>query len=249
MTAADVIAALSLPPESRVDRRVPKRLLVENGAPTAADKHQITDGVDELFWVAALKPTTIGVPEFRDATRQYLEIVVLSLTLRADARPARIIDLVHRAVPYPVFLITAHQNSLGVSLAHKRMAQNEAGRVVLDGTTVSCTLEPQPLAAEWLPTLALAARPRADILTLYRGWMVRLEALQAARITGRLADPADAPAQEARRQALADHERLRRDIAAIRAAAAKEKQMSRRVELNLELKRLESELGRRKEML
>ena len=38
MTAADVIAALALPPESRVDQRVAKKLLVEHGAPTAADK-------------------------------------------------------------------------------------------------------------------------------------------------------------------------------------------------------------------
>jgi len=54
MTAADVISALALPPESQVDQRVPKKLLVENGAPTAADKRQINDGIEELFWVAAV---------------------------------------------------------------------------------------------------------------------------------------------------------------------------------------------------
>src|SRR5438034_4856028 len=31
VTAADVITALALPPESRVDQRVPKKLFVENG--------------------------------------------------------------------------------------------------------------------------------------------------------------------------------------------------------------------------
>ena len=49
-------------PDARVDQRVPKKLLLEHGAPTAADKRQINDGIEELLWVAALKPTTIGVP-------------------------------------------------------------------------------------------------------------------------------------------------------------------------------------------
>jgi len=43
---------------------------VEHGAPTAADKRQINDGIEELLWVAALKPTTIGVPEYCDAIRR-----------------------------------------------------------------------------------------------------------------------------------------------------------------------------------
>ena len=41
MNVDNLIAALNLPPEARVDRRVPKTLLVENGAPTAADKRRI----------------------------------------------------------------------------------------------------------------------------------------------------------------------------------------------------------------
>ena len=48
MSAAAIIAALALPPEARVDERVPKKLLVEQGAPTAADKRQIQDGIEEL---------------------------------------------------------------------------------------------------------------------------------------------------------------------------------------------------------
>lgn len=33
--------ALEIPENARVDRRIPKKLLVERGAPTAADKRQI----------------------------------------------------------------------------------------------------------------------------------------------------------------------------------------------------------------
>ena len=45
MTVDQFIESLALPPETRVDQRVPKKLLVENGAPTAADKRQINEGI------------------------------------------------------------------------------------------------------------------------------------------------------------------------------------------------------------
>ena len=39
-----LITALDLPVDSRVDQRVPKKMLLENGAPTTADKRQINEG-------------------------------------------------------------------------------------------------------------------------------------------------------------------------------------------------------------
>ena len=82
MNGDTLIEALDLPASSRVDQRIPKKLLLENGAPTAADKRLINDGIEELVWLAALKPTTIGVPEYRDDVREYLEIAVLRLVGR-----------------------------------------------------------------------------------------------------------------------------------------------------------------------
>jgi len=120
MSFARIIDALAIPPEARVDQRVPKKLLVEQGAPTSADKRQIQDGIEELLWVAALKPTNIGVPAFRDEVREYLEVAVLSVTLRAEPKAGRLTELIHRAVPYPVVLIAVYGGAVSLSLAHKR---------------------------------------------------------------------------------------------------------------------------------
>ena len=61
MILQNLVAALELPASCRVDQRIPKKLLVENGAPTAADKRNITEGIEEFQWVASLKPSSIGV--------------------------------------------------------------------------------------------------------------------------------------------------------------------------------------------
>jgi hypothetical protein len=89
-----------------LNERIAKKLLVENGAATPADKRAINEGIDELIWVAALKPNKIGVPAYRDDFREYLEIAILSMRCRAEARSNRITEIIHRSIPYPVLLVS-----------------------------------------------------------------------------------------------------------------------------------------------
>ncbi|WP_297500106.1 DUF4391 domain-containing protein [Ferrovum sp.] len=261
MTAQDIISALGLPDSCRVDQRVPKKLLVENGAPTAADKRQINDDVEEIQWVAALKPNTIGVAEYRDDVREYMEIAVLTVTLRGSlkegdvkpAKAARIKELVHRAVPYPVLLLLTSGQSVTLSLAHKRWAQNEAGKVVLDGDVVSVALPDDAPSAVTLSAftqaLALTSQPQATLFGLYQGWMDSVQALLAARLTGTF-KAADSPEQAAvRRQALQEYARLELEATRLRTQAAKEKQLARQVELNLALKRVQAQLAAARQQL
>jgi len=246
VTADRVIEALALPGEAMVGQRVPKTLLVENGAPTAADKRLIEVGVEELRWVAALKPTTVGVAAYRDPSREVVELAVLSLLSRdiTGTKRARLTELVHRAIPYHLLLVTSRSTDPPVlSLADKRWAQNEGGKVVLDGDLIEADLAthaPQ-VSAELLAALALPRLPRATLYALYRGWIDAVLAAEAARHTGSFT-AAETPHRAAERQeALRTCASLGATIASLRAAAAKERQMARQVEMNLQLKELQAQ--------
>ncbi len=245
MTTDAVIAALSLPVSSRIDQRVPKKLLVENGAPTAADKRQINDGIDELVWVAALKPANIGVPAFRDPEREYLEIAVLSLRLRAEAKSSRLTELIHRSIPYPVFLIQSQvEKPLTLSLAHIRWSQGQAAQTVMDGVPVAVELaEHSPGLDDFMASLSILHVPRRDLHALYQTWIEHFEAFLAAAHTGRYRPAQEGLVAERRRLALTEHNRLCREVAGLRARAERESQVNRRVELNLQIKQLESRLA------
>lgn len=246
MRAEDIVATLDLPDAASVGQRVPKRLLIENGAPTAADKRRINEGIEEIVWLAALKPTTIGVPEYRDATREYLEISVLRMTLHAQAKSTRLVELVHRAIPYPVLLICVQADSVGISAAHKRWSEGEAGKTVLDGEVFTATPDfpALDLWREFSCALALGRQPRTSLLTVYQGWCDVLVACQAARITGNLVLPMSSAEAAARRAALSEYGRLETESGRVRALAEGETQIPRQVERNLELKRLEREMQR-----
>jgi hypothetical protein len=247
MPSAPIIAALALPPGALVDQRVPKKLLIEQGTPAVGDKKQVNEGLDELLWHAALKPTNIGVPAFTDGTRDYLEIAVLVATLRPLAKRARLVELIHRAIPYPVLLLTRQGDCATVSVAHKRWSQGEAGKVVLEDSVVTTdpllTARPEPADVAFLAGLRLSQQPGAHLHALYHGWLARVTAWRASAITGRVDSVAEpAIGHAARCTALAEHARLSGELSVLRATAAKARQLNRRVELNLAIRGLETQL-------
>lgn len=248
MNAETIISALGLPDCARVNQRVPKKLLVENGAPTTADKRRINEGIEEIQWLASLKPNTIGVPDYSDDVREYLEIALLTVTLRPEAKAGRLAELIHRAIPYPLILVLSQGDHTILSLAHKRRAQNEAGKFVLDGDVVEVAASgntplPDELNSPFLDAMALGNQVRANLLILYQGWIDTIIALQVSQITGAFTQATSNESAILRREAVQKRKELKTEITALRNAAAKEKQMARRVELNLEIKGLEVELS------
>ena len=186
------------------------------------------------------------MPTFADDQREYLEIAVIGCAFRPGAKSGRLIELIHRAIPYPVVLITSDGQGIVLSVAHKRRAQNEAGKVVVDRVVSVSGLhmsKQDDLEDAFLNSLALARQPRRDLFALYEAWLARIEALNAARLVGALAVTDDPVLIERRRNALEAQARLERQLVSLRARANREKQLSRRVDLNLEIQRLVSSIS------
>jgi len=239
----ELVAALQLPAIARVDQRIPKKLLLENGAASAADRRLINEGIEEIHWLAALKPAAIGVPELRDTVRDYMEIAVLKVGLRDSAKVDRLIELIHRAVPYPLLLLVESTGQMLLSLAHKRRSLNEAGAVVTEGTPVTVSVNEllpgtQP---DFAQALALAHQPKANLWSLYQGWIDVLAALEASRVTGVFAVLDSDERNARRREALQQLRTIDEQIKALCAAADKASQTARLVEINLQLVKLRSD--------
>lgn len=242
---AGLVAALGFPESAAVNQRIPKKMLIETGMPTAADKRAITDGIDNIHWLAALKPVTVGIPAYQDEVRDYREIEILSINLRPQAKASRIAELVHRAIPYPILLLTHSPAGISISLAHIRQAQNETGKTVLDGDVLEANLhspERPDLIQQFVDTLSLEQQPRLSLHALYQGWMDTVIALQAAFVTGVFTVSASPEQAVTRHLALQKVARLRAEVEKLKSAARKEKQMARRMTMNLDIQSLRSAL-------
>ena len=115
--------------------------------------------------MATLKPSIVGVPDYRDTTREYLEIAVLQMQLRPGARAQRLVELVHRAVPYPVLLACDTDAHTHLSVVHKRWSAGEAAKTVIDGEVVGVEVantDQRDVIDAFLRAMAVNALPRAS---------------------------------------------------------------------------------------
>lgn len=265
LAAEQLISALHLPAESSIGQRVPKRMLAENltsrGTVTSSDRKLLQEQIEEITWVAALKPSNAGIPAFQDEARSYLELAVLHVRLRQISRldekaakvsssTARLAELVHRAIPYPVLMVLDDDDRLYISMVHIRWAQKEADRTVLDGELIQGTfvrngsvtgsVADAATMTAFMSALSLSKQPRSNLYALYQGWMDTLLAWQAATVSGRF-ECVSSQQAVARRTALRRCHELDAQISSLRAAASKEKQMARQVAFNLEIKALMAE--------
>ena len=240
MTGEVLLAALALPDAARVDKRVAKTLLAEHGANTSDDKKLLVEGIEELRWIASLKPVHVGSES--DPGRPYKEIAVLRVTLRGNGRRARLLERIHRAVPHPVVLVSEGITSdvpTRFCLWHKKPGRMQ-GEVLLDGERVAVEWEAErdPAGAPdmahdetFLSTLGFGRTTPRSLVDVLEGWMDVVFALQAARRTGRFTLPADAAAGLARREGVADLARIDAELTRLNTAIGRERQLARSVDL------------------
>jgi len=240
-----LLNALALPPAARVTQRVAKAMLVERGALSAADRRLIDTGLERLTWRATLTPSTSALSAWRDEVRDYAQIVVMEARTKPEAKLDRLVEVIHRAVAHPLVLIAGDDAGAALSVGLKRRHEREADRVVIERLATSPVVAspPPPIDTAFLESLDLAGVGARDLWSLHMGWGERVEAHEAARITGlfRLAD--DAAQAETRREALADYSAQAREVSRLRKAAGTERRLNRRIELSREVTRAEGQLA------
>ena len=236
---------LGFPEASHLGKRVFKKLFVENGMLTATDRKSLQNDVDGVTWQYTLKPSTIPIKAYADAEREYLEVAVLEVAMRTRKSCARLAEVVHRAIPYPLLIIFSFEHECCLSLAPKRFSQAEREGIVAEEffTTDWIDLEsPTAIDRAFLDSLTVGGLPHTHFLAFYSAWVDRFIAYDCALLSGafQVASKTVDPTQ--RRERLAACHALELEIAEFRAALKKETQFNRQVELNTKIKNTETRL-------
>ena len=174
--------------------------------------------------------------------------------IRVTAAGVNAPDLAQRAGSYPPPPGASPLLGLEVSgeIAVATGAWNVGDKVVVERVVVAGDIDPNaPPAAEraFLDSLALERQPARDLSAVYGGWLARIEALAAARLSGSYEIKDESGLIDRRRRALEEHSRLAREVAQLRAQAARAKQINQRVDLNQKIKAMETAIDKTKKLM
>lgn len=236
---------LALPRGAYLGKRVYKKHFFENTGMPAADRKAFTEDIELVTWQYTLKPSTLPISPYQDDERDYPELAVIEVALRAPQRVQRMAELIHRAIPYPLLLVFVHNASFALSTAHKRKNRAEQGAMVAEEVLVTRWIDssaPEDIEQSFLKNLTVSQQPQAHYFALYSGWHQRVRALACARLSGTFRVVDSAEQQERQRERLAACHQIESEIARLRAAIKKERRFNHQVELNTRIKQLEQQL-------
>ena len=238
---------LEFPKASLLNKRIFKRMVLEHGELTSADKKTLSEDVDRLTWKYTLKADTVQVLPYEDAEREYLEVAIVEAALNSRSRASRVAEMIQRAIPYPVLLVMVEGSGYCVSVAHKRFSLAEKGSIVAEGFLSSPWSDEKLLEIDeaFYDALALRNLSQVDFFALYRSMVQAVLARSCAELTGRFVLDAGRPEAD-RRKRLEQCHTMEREISSLRLAIPKENTFAEKVELNTRIKELEVRLARTK---
>ena len=228
--------ALHIPQPCLVDKSVAKKLFAETSDLSKADKTLLSEAAEKITWKYCLKNEFIPIQPYADEVRDYPEVEVLEVSLTAEKGLRRLAEIVMRAIPYPMLLVFRLGNQVQVWMAHQRLSLADREKVTLEEFASTAW---HPEDAPFWTALDIRELRFTNFFDFYTDWVDRLS-VQNAREKMQVSE--DLTGEEAR-QLLAQREQVEKEIAALRAELKKETQFSRKVELNMKIKKLEGEIS------
>lgn len=223
-----------IPESCKIDNTIFKKMFYDNGDLGSADKELFTAGIDKIAWRYCLKPETINIKPYKDEMRDYPEIEVIEVTLSQNTKVKRIAEIIMRTIPYPMILLFTLGGKTQVWTAHQRINQNDSTKNTLEAF----------VSTEWLDSPALFVITKLNLTNFFALYCDVVDTISIHNAKN-VAAPDNLTGEQAR-ELMARIESLDTQIASLRSKLKKETQFNRKMELNMEIKRLEAarkELG------
>jgi len=250
--------AMNLPESCLLNSRIYKKMLLESADLSSNDKKVVTEDIDTLVWRYTLKPETINIPKLQTDEYDYPEIAVIHVTLKSDnskspRRAKRLVEIIQRAIAYPLVLVISHDKNLWLSLANKRQSLADSQKLMVedffDSNWIDGTAS-DSIEQAFIASLDSKHLDWTNFYTFYQGYVARMLALQAARHTGqfRLENPHEVDATSSagpvrdRQVLLQDIRKLEEEESSLKASLKAETQFNRRLALNMSIKRCQKQI-------
>lgn len=228
----DMYKCLNIPDSCFIGNTIYKKLFYENADLSTNDKSLFTDTINKVTWLYCLKPETINISAYKDEVREYPEVEVIEVLLHKDYKLKRIAEIIMRTIPYHMVLIFRLEGKVKFYVAHQRTNQSDSSKNTIE----------EFISTDWLESdsalfdkLDIKQMRFTNFYALYSDIVDTISIYNLSTII-----PTDDKITGAEaRELSAQIEDIEKEITSLRAKLKKETQFNRKMELNIEIKRLE----------
>lgn len=232
METKDIIKWWKFPSATIINRNLPKTQIYPH-MKNAADKQFLQDSVQSIYMLASLKTDNTHIAVYEDDKELYQEIQFLYVKTKGKGDSTKIYKMLAHLLPYPLVILADEPDSFTIYTG--RFEKLSTGFLKLVNVYPSSVYQDENLE-EVLQKISLIDLPRQNLKTFYDGLRDEIATATAksqygeavGNITGEEKDQLDA---------------LKKQIEDLRGQIKKERQLNRKINMQMKLKKLKDELS------
>lgn len=232
METKDIIKWWGFPSDTIINRNLPKTqiyLYMKN----AVDKQFLQNSIQSIYILASIKTENTNIAMYEDDKELYQEIQFLYVKTKDKGDSTKIYKMLAHLIPYPLVILINEPDSFTIYTGRFEKLSKVFLKLV--------NIYPSPVyqdeyLEQVLQQIALINLPRQNLKTFYDGLRDEIATAMAksqygeevGKITGEEKDQLDD---------------LKKQIEDLRSRIKKERQLNRRIDMQMKLKKLRDELS------
>ncbi|OPJ62562.1 DUF4391 domain-containing protein [Clostridium oryzae] len=234
---------MNIPPSCEVGSTIFKKLFYENANMNSSDKKIFTEDVEKITWKYSFKEENLNIKPLITEELDYEEIAVIEISLANDLKYKRIAEIVQMTIPYPLILIFTHKDRILINSAGKRINKADESRNTVENYVYSPWINLSALKGnelQFFEALNIRNFSFVNMYMFYNSFVDRLNVFNASVITGNFEKLSSKNIEEVN-SLNKEIQSLSTDIENLRSSLKQEVQFNRRIDINIEIKKLEEE--------
>lgn len=214
----------TFPSNALVNRNIPKTKFYEHASISRSVKDAFVSQIQQITWAYKLSPETTNLA----AVKGLFEIQVFNIQLKTPDLDNGVLLSIDKSIPHPIFYQLFFEDKIRVAMAYKRMNESDETKWLIE----------QYVSSAWLP-LDEAERLKTPLpISLNLGGLYEqlLKALMPIAAN-------EGESIKAQTERLSQITQKQKEITQLQSKMRNEKQFNRKVEMNNQLKLLETELS------
>lgn len=241
----DFFESLNFPINTVVNRKLDKKEFLENFSLNINDRKLLSQAIDRITLENILNQDTINISPFVDENKDYGEIAIIKVKISNKDKLKSINNIIQQ-IPYSLIVFYIYENEICLCLSIKRINKADSSKLVVEEVHFSKWIDFSNLTnidKTFLQSLSINNHPFTNLLAFYESFIDKLISYNASIYSGTLTVSKDT------KQILENIQKTEAQIIDIKNKIKKETNFNDKVNMNLELKKLNDKLKSLKEDL
>lgn len=232
---------LNIPASCEVNKTIFKKLFYENGSMNKQDKDIFASHINKITWLYSLKEDTINIQSYKDDENEYEEIAFIQAELNGELKFKRVSEIIQRTIPYPVILVFTYKNKILLNAVLKKInkadeSKNTVGEFIFTDWVDFFNLSERE--TQFLDSLNIKGLSFDNFYKFYLDLVDRINLFNASKYQDDYESLMNKNVNEVN-EISARIEELEKQILQFKNKIKKEAHFSRKVDMNINIKKLE----------